>query len=108
MKAQGMVAIFSILSLLGLTSALDYNGKGFKKVNISCGDVIDVSTHFETLIECCGLCLATPKCEGVKFKGNNCTTLRNIGIAFKVQSYQEAWVEIDLLNFLQENINGRE
>ena len=102
-----MVALYAILSLLGLVSTLDYKGKGFKKVNISCGDVIDISYHFKTLIECCGLCLATPKCEAVQFKINSCTTMKNIGIAFTINSDQEAWVEIDLLKFLRKNIDER-
>ena len=108
MKALRKVVGFAIVSILGLVSALDYKGMGFKKVNISCGDVIDVSDHFKTLLECCSFCAHNPDCQAVKFKGKNCTTMKNIGIAFKVKSYEEAWVELELYKFLMTNINERE
>ena len=107
MKALVKVSVFAIVSLFESVLALDFEGKGFKKVNISCGDIIDVSYQFKTLIECCSFCAVTPNCHAVKFKGKDCTTMKNIGIAFKTNSIQEAWVELELFKFLNKNIDER-
>ena len=84
--------LFVVLSNLCLITA--YNGKGYKKANISCFETISES-KVQTLIECCSLCSATDSCQGVSFENGNCKTLKNVMVWG--HNELEAWIDASLL-----------
>ena len=61
--------------LLYLTFAMAKDFKRFKNATIENAKTIDELTLPKTLIECCGACVLSKSCKGVKFDGATCTRL---------------------------------
>ena len=98
----GKTNLMAFFAILNFANALQNKGSGFKKVSVSCFDVSTSSPNFKTLIECCGFCLVTPNCEGVRVDGKNCTTLTNLTTCCPtINNNKKAWVETKTMEKLE-------
>ena len=87
----------AFLGILSISYAWKYKGSGFKKISVSCFDTLSLSPNFKTVIECCGFCMVTPDCEGVRFNGTICQTLTNLMTCCGGnKTPQKAWVKNDI------------
>ena len=94
---------FVLLIILTVVNAQNYRESGFKRITVSCFDTLALSQNHETLIECCGFCMATPTCEGVRYDGTTCYTLTNLTTCCPTNvKEQKAWVETKIIVRLEE------
>ena len=66
---------FRLIVILFLHLVLAKDFKRFKNVTIENAKALDELTSPKTLIECCGACVISNSCKGVKFDGSTCTRL---------------------------------
>ena len=85
------------LLLLFFTLSLAKNFKRFKKVTIKDAKTKDELTFPKTLIECCGACVSSKSCKGVKFDGTTCTRLCDLTFMSTGIGNDEAYVDYTII-----------
>ena len=106
MVTNPLILAFLICSLDQTRTLQPNNHAGFKRIEVSCSDVLEESTSMKTLVECCGFCLTFENCQGVKYNDTFCQALTNLTCC--TGRKHEAWVDKRIIEELEIKRTSRE